>query len=334
MAYSQFRIYRSADSGSPIMNATTGSLVALLDAVLVNGYGSQPGAGWLKPFSNSGSLGCWKQPSGSMCTLVVSDTADRPSAFGKEAWACGWDYLTALGPILGTGSGQFPLPTQGVTAGSGSVIFRKANTSTSILPDRAHQWICFADAWTFYLFIQTQDTAGQYRACWFGDIWSAYGPDDTTKCMIHGNGTKDQSTGGSTNGMYEDTVERITQATPGFFLQRQASGRQSSLTAVKMGDIGKTNGSFPVAMVGIIPAANSVDRSYYISPVLVGESANSIIRGRMRGMYHVTHPITAFNDGQVIYGGGDYAGKSFHIVRTGPNSGMWAIEISNTVEVN
>lgn len=333
MAYSQFTIYSSHDSGSPVINAATGSLITLLDSVLVTGYGSKAAAGWSKPIANTGNIGCWKQPSGSLCTLVVNDSG-LPTGFAREAWACGWDYLTDLGSVVGTGSGQFPRTNQGANFGSGSVIFRKGQDNTTISPERPRQWICFADAWTFYLFTQTLDTLGQYRACWFGDFFSLRGENDRMKCMIHGNGTQAQATGGTTNGMYEDTVDRLNQAGAGFFLQKNSNGRIGSLTPSKMGDASKTGGSFPAAMVGIIPTVNPLDGSYYMAPVTIGEVSTLVLRGRLRGIYHVCHPIENLNDGQVIYGGNDYAGKTFQIVKQGPNAGMWAIETSNTVETN
>ena len=39
-------IYRSTDASAPTLEGVNGSLVALLDACLVNGYGSQSAAGW------------------------------------------------------------------------------------------------------------------------------------------------------------------------------------------------------------------------------------------------------------------------------------------------
>jgi hypothetical protein len=54
----------------------------------------------------------------------------------------------------------------------------------------------------------------------------------------------------------------------------------------------------------------------------------------MRGMYHLCHPITSFADGQVFSGANEYAGKTFQIIKQGPNAGMWVIETSNTVETN
>ena len=38
-------VYRSDDAGAPNLTGAAGSLIAILDAVLVNGYGAKPAAG-------------------------------------------------------------------------------------------------------------------------------------------------------------------------------------------------------------------------------------------------------------------------------------------------
>jgi hypothetical protein len=47
MAAGQFTVYSSGDIGSPQLTGTSASLISVLDGVLVNGYGSKAGAGWL-----------------------------------------------------------------------------------------------------------------------------------------------------------------------------------------------------------------------------------------------------------------------------------------------
>jgi hypothetical protein len=48
-----------------------------------------------------------------------------------------------------------------------------------------------------------------------------------------------------------------------------------------------------------------------------GASVSGVLnlRGRLRGMYHVCHPATAFADGDTFVGSGDYAGRTFLIVK-------------------
>jgi hypothetical protein len=40
------RIYRSTDGSAPVLTGQAGKLTDLLDAILVNGYGSKTAAGW------------------------------------------------------------------------------------------------------------------------------------------------------------------------------------------------------------------------------------------------------------------------------------------------
>ena len=54
----------------------------------------------------------------------------------------------------------------------------------------------------------------------------------------------------------------------------------------------------------------------------------------MRGFYHLCHAIAGFSDGQTFSGSGDYAGKTFQVVKQSANNGLYCIEISNTVETN
>ena len=48
-------VYRSTDPGAPVLSGIAGSLAALMDAVLVDGYGTgpaaKPGLGWVRAFS-------------------------------------------------------------------------------------------------------------------------------------------------------------------------------------------------------------------------------------------------------------------------------------------
>lgn len=46
-------VYRWTDAGAPIHNGLIGSTARLYDAVLVNGYGAKPGAGWSREFTDT-----------------------------------------------------------------------------------------------------------------------------------------------------------------------------------------------------------------------------------------------------------------------------------------
>ena len=68
------RIYLSTDVGAPTLNGTAGSIIAVLDACLVNGYGSRLPMGWTKEFS-SPSVGVYRALVGTRYYLRVDDAA-------------------------------------------------------------------------------------------------------------------------------------------------------------------------------------------------------------------------------------------------------------------
>lgn len=330
-----FTIYKSSDPGSPSFYGTTGSYIALLDACLVNGYGSKPGAGWSKPFANTASytqsfsqgIGAWKQPSGSGFYLYVHDSAPNKTALHKEAWATGWENLqgpsSSVDNSNGSGSGQFPTPTQLLT--TGHVVIRKSTTSDS---SSLRQWIVAADSSSFYSFIATGDTAGMYYGFGFGDIYSFKGLADSYRCMIMGRNTENVATV-ATDG-FDLLASPINAITAGNYIARSSTGLGTSSIFSKHGDAVKGHATI---WSGSIPMPNLSDDALYTSPVWVVENGSNI-RGFLRGLYQPLHPIANFSDGQTFQGALDYNGKSFFIIKQGPGLGMYLVETSDTLATN
>lgn len=324
-----FTYYNSADSGSPVLTGDSGSLIDLLDACLVNGYASKTAVGWTKPIANSTNphAGCWKQPSGSKFILYVNDSAPNLASTSgtREAWATGWETISNITTPVGTGSGQFPLPAQQLT--TGHVMVRKSNTNTSV----RREWVMYADDRTFYLFTATGDIASTYTGLFFGDFYSLKtDSSDVYKCMIHSRYTEASST--STGDLVDEQNAINNNAANGFFTARTVGGAGGSIITNKIMCFYGFAGNSPLA--GTIQTPNSADNSLYITPLYVSEAGSNILRGRLRGMYGLWHTVASFGDGQTFSGGNEYAGKTFQIVKQGYNVGMWAIEISNTVETN
>ena len=341
MASSQFKIITSADRGAPVLNGVTGSLIPVLDFCLITG------SGWLQPSAsvkfNSAvdTLAVYQQPSGSKCILYVNDAGPHATTLGKEAQVKGWENLATMSAPLGTGSGEFPYYGQIQTNGHICVV-KSALANATI----NRQWFMFVDAYTFYLFIDSGDAIGKYQSLFFGDIYSLQGPGDYKKCQIQGKLTDNQPT--VAGGDYNDSITvmltgifGINQGASGF-INRSSDGRYLSNWITKMGDFAKAITTTPAAinsftpMAGGVPGPNTTDKSLYLSPIFINESfgQNSCVRGRMRGMYHLCHPIANFSDGQTFGGIGEQFGKTFQVIKQGWNGGMWCIETSNTVETN
>jgi hypothetical protein len=360
MAASQFKVYDWGDPGAPYLDGTSGSLIRVLEGCLVNGYGSKTPVGWTQPIptvsASWGYMACFKQPSGSGCTLMVNDGAPTGSLTGSgvpvgsfnwgttDAWATGWEFLLGFtGSSVnntgsgqnGTGSGQFPMPgmtglNEGLLA-SGSLSWQKSNS----MDQGQRVWRLFGDAYTFYLFVQHNgNDAFQYSFYGFGDVFSFKPTPDNYKCAIIGKIRSLNSTAPSV-----DPGEYITTATSTvspFYMQRTFSGRGQAIIVTKVGDAGKCN--LGIGSTNYIPMtgkckSTGTNNISYVSPILVSETSNGCFRGRLRGMYHPTLSPENYVDGMVVTGSNDYNGKHFQIIKRGSN-GLWAVEISNTVETN
>lgn len=373
MATSQFTFYSSSDPNGPgPINGLTGSLLTILDACLVNGYPGKPAAGWDKPLPNlSGSLGCYRNISGSAMTLFVND-AGWLLAGGKEAVIVGWEYLVGMTSSValpyplsitgshGSGYGQFP--SQVLQPPFGHVLWRKSATADAT----QRSWFMYADQYTMYLFISSGDAPavsqgnGVYHTCIFGDIFSLKGVSDVGRCSIYGcrfdnsgywwvattwNDMFDVIPG--SNGSSIPQQYAFTVLSPSHFMARTAGGMPGAIQVCKYGDTSHTyewarshfysSSTFYLTgwdFAGGLPCPNGTDQSIYMAPVMIGES-NAHIRGRLRGVFHFKHLSSNFTDGQIIQGSGDYAGKTFQVVRyCGPLNNAFAFEISPTVETN
>jgi hypothetical protein len=290
-----------------------------------------------------------------MCTVFIHD-GGVSAALGKEAAATGWHQIAGLMTSgstsgsytssinVGSGSGQFPLPAQLQT--TGHVAVRKSTTADTVF----RNWFMYADAYTFYLFTQPGDsnytTQKDYSSFQFGDIYSN-GVNDLYKCVILGR-YLDNNGNASNNATEDDMHTSVNIARNGFYIVKSVSGHGESVLCAKCGDTGKAIPSNIVAGVGWLQLGglihtNTTNNGLYVSPIWVVEvnypgstalASTRILRGRMRGMYHLCHPINSFTDGQILYGANSYSGKTFQVVFPGYNGGTWLIETSNTVEVN
>lgn len=357
MATSQFTIYSSADVYGPgPVSGVTGSLLTILDACLVNGYGSgssyyKPAAGWTKPFANSASIGCYKQGSGSQYTMLVNDVGQQ-SFGGRDALVVGWKLLLNLSssiPMssqnLGTGYGQFPLPAQSLV--SGSVVWKKSNAADNTI----RNWIIAADAYTMYMWIADGVTAGVYSQYGFGDFYSLANTSDRNCCFIIGRGIiesviqpgYDMGDAIALGPHYAaPSVPQITIGFAGHYISGLTSGFGGSVRFAKKGDAtfssGSNAGGVPNVIYGsqsgVLASPNQSDNKFHLSYVWVVEETTVSLRGKFRGYYQVLHSAANFTDGQIINGSGDFIGKTFLIITRGFNNGFWAIETSPTVITN
>lgn len=228
------RLYKSTDASAPVLTGQVGSLVALLDAVLVNGYGSQTAAGWTKPFSIT-NKGAYLQnttgsnnPSGMY--LYVDDTG--PGAGGaREARLCGFETMSAITP---TGTGQFPTTAQ-MTAPSGALVARKSATADAT----ARAWTIIANGQTIYMFFESGDQTNPFAATTFafGDFKS-FKASDQYAVMIIGR-LQENNAAASVDSLHalnlcNSTTPNMNTTNSGHFIARSWTGSGSSIRFGKL----------------------------------------------------------------------------------------------------
>lgn len=311
----QFTIYSSTDASAPVLTDAAGSLVALLDACLVDGYGAKAAAGWTQEYTGSNKA-AFKQGAGSGFYLRVQDDAPGTGA-GREARMTGYNTMSDVD----TGVNPFPTAAQGV-GGVAMVVCRKNETAVGT----ARPWIIFADARTVYVMISWN--SGVYGSFVFGDFYTT-AAGDTSNCLIVGRAAE-AGAGAAATGERLDVFSAINAAVTASFISKTYGNTGASVLLSKHGD-GQNSATLNV---GIQQYPNGGDGGLYLSRVRVGESALANIRGWMRGYWHYCHAETNMvQTGDLFSGSGDYAGRTFVCFKSG-NSGIHVFETSNTVETN
>jgi hypothetical protein len=312
------RIYRSTDASAPVLNGTAGAMVTLLDALLVNGYGSALPLGWTKAFSGANKAS-YRQPAGTTNGFYI----DIDDSTTGNCTMRGYESMTAVN----TGTNAFPTAAQSAT----SLWTKSLEGSTST----AVNWVAVGTDKMFYLWVKllaahTTSPGGDYGTMFaFGDILS-YKSGDVYNTMI----TTQPNSGNYYNFMYCSTA--INGASNGHFMARTYQQTGTSITINKLIDGAKAgNTSFMGGgnQTSALQYPNPVDANLYMSPIWVGESATSTLRGIVPGAYAPCHyrPLTT---GTQFAGTGAFSGKTFETFTLG-NSGLGDIgqvfiEVSNT----
>lgn len=140
------RIYHNHDTSAPVLSATAGSLISLLDAVLVNGYGSKPALGWTKVFSGTNIAVYRNDPSVPGSTGAYLRVDDTNSNYASVRM-----YKTMSN--INTGTDRIPNPA--VSGIQAELYWHKHYSGTST-PKR---WTIMGDGRTFIINV---NTAGAY----------------------------------------------------------------------------------------------------------------------------------------------------------------------------
>lgn len=165
--------YRYDDTSAPELINQPGSLVALLDAVLVNGYGGKPSLGWSIAYSDTYKR-VYRQPVWSAGQRYLRVDDNYVNGTFRYAVVRGYESMTGID----TGTQPFPTTTQKPDADTTWLYFY--NISGSGVP-----WKIYGDDTDYALFYFFAEQYWNYRQSihYFGDFYS-YNQNDAYRCLL------------------------------------------------------------------------------------------------------------------------------------------------------
>lgn len=310
-------VYSSTDASAPTLTGQVGSLTALLDAVLVNGYGTKPAAGWTRAYNGTNKSAYLQAANLARHYFRVEDAASGTVTLAREARIKCYEAMTTID--VGTG----PYPT--------STTYYYVTKSASV-DATARPWVVVADQYTMYMFVKT----GQFPG-WSGFSFGNYFRLDAAFAMgnlLIGRVTADVLTSIDNLAL----LSSVGTAVAGHLAPRswQPGAPIGSVMGLsKHGDGVKGSAS---GLSGVISYPNGPSAGIVLSQVWLTEPYTTVghVLGRMRGFWQICHPMgAAINDGDTFSGTGALAGKTFLVLKPDVlGTSYFCLETSNTWETN
>jgi hypothetical protein len=300
-----WKYYSSSDASAPTLSGTAGDAITVLDACLINGYGAKTGLGWTKDFSGT-NLAVYRMAAGNTRYYLRVD--DNAPVSATEARLQGYETMSDAN----TGTNVFPT--------SGYCHLRKSSAASVT----TRSWVLAGDERTFIMAVAY---TGSYflNGIYFGEIYS-YVPNDAYGVALIG-----RTTANSANTYAVDALHRLATSASivndvnGHFLARDTTGLVVGQGFEKRPANSATGTAGLVALTGDYLFPNPADGSVAMVPIYVSslESAQGVLRGRLRGMWCQLHSNFAdyFAAGDTWSGTGDLTGKTFvYAGKTATNS--------------
>lgn len=286
------REFSSTDAGAPVLTGQAGSLLAVIKACLVDGYGSRPAAGWTFPYSGT-NKGVFRNAVGSGGTGHYFRIADDATEAAGARVALLRGYVDMSDVDTGVGADVMPAVSNYSTGGQ----ICKSNT----LDATARAWRIFADELTCYIWTDP-NAAFMHGIHGFGDFESVVPGDSFRSFVLHqyaswatGSGAS-RIHGPSRTGFATPTLVQST----GLSVMRSYSGAAAGSILANNAPLGSQQAGYGAGYSGgasaPIPTATnpgSSDRYFHRLPII---SENGI-RGYMRGMYACLNDLRSLSQG-------------------------------------
>lgn len=304
-------VYKSTDSSAPVHSNAAGGLLTLLDAILVNGYGTGPGAkaaqGWTIDYTGT-NLRSYRAATGNRMTLGVDDTGANNSRLR------GFESMTAAGVAIASGTGPFPTDTQ---MNGGNYFFKGFATGKT--------WLAVGNGKLIHLFIR--DSSNSWMGFSFGEFRSLVPGDNYNTILLAENGAN--SSGSGYTGIQGINTGSSNQHYP------RPHGQVG--TSVESGKSvwGPNSG---VALGGsnqlVYPSPGGL---LYLCPVALNEGSTGLIRGTLPGIWSPQYSPGLIGAAELdtVSGTGNLAGRTFIYVKVGSTANISGVmvETSDTWDV-
>lgn len=169
------RRYMSTDVSAPVLDGQAGSLINVLDACLVNGYGAgafaKAPAGWAKAFAGTNKAAYRALSGNRFYYRVVDDGSSSATYTTRKAGLFGFESMSDVD----TGTGPFASAVRYVT---------KSDQADAV----ARAWVVIADERAFYLFINHLSSAPRANGYFAGEM-VRFDPADNFCSGLIGDGT-------------------------------------------------------------------------------------------------------------------------------------------------
>lgn len=307
------RVYRFDDPSAPQLSAAAGTLINVLSACLVTGYGDKVAADWDLAFTGT-NLAAYRAKTGLRHYLRIADTATATTAR-----ATGYETMSDVN----TGTGDYPTSAQI----SGGTHWRKSDTTgtTTWRP-----WMVIADERRFYLYVGQANTEAQgiegsttYAMLYFfGEIESYLAGDAFHSLLLGGTSTT------ATVGSFFGQISVSSAALNGHYMARAFSQAAGSTQYSKSSD--QRGGTTTIGTVGAA-FPDPISAGMLLAPIYVQEPSNRATRGHLPGAWQPLHNLPGA-PGDTFAGRGDLTGRNFILLdcAAGAARGRVAIETSST----
>ena len=299
-------VYRSDDVGAPELTSAAGSLIAVLDACLVSGYGSKAASGWEKAFTDT-NRAVYRAASGNRFYLYIDDTGVQ------YCIARGYRDMTMAADI-----GDGPFPTTAQLAGA----IRPIKSSTT--NDLVRPWIIIAGSRAVYVWIAFNQTdigsPTTSTDLWFFGDFISYLPGDAMNTALIGRHISAVTVGHTAVGNSLTTGAN-------------ANGHYLASSYLQDGN------SVPCACLRSAQAATTASAGssgpLYPDPITGGllletmriTEGNSLVRGHLPGIFNPIHNQPG-NHLDTLSGRGALSGTDFLLLYKGGTAGRVAFSMN------